>query len=106
MKKLIGSFSTLVIRGYSFLGVTSRALLLLDDNLVAARATGSSLVVRCEKELSKDLSNEILILNDPIADRLVSFGDNLASESYKTDDEALLLCSLLHSFDFIITCIS
>ena len=80
MQKLICGFSALVVWSNCLFTVCARANLLMDYNLIVIHAVCLSLVERCKEEFSEDLTDQIFLLNDPVAHRFVSLVDNLASK--------------------------
>lgn len=101
MKQLIGGLSTLVVFAHGLLRLLTRARLLLDHNSVTIGVLLPSLEVGREKELFKDLSNQVLLADNAIAHSLVSLSNDLASERDKTDEKTLLLSSELHGSSII-----
>lgn len=92
MEELVGSFSTLVARGRPILLVFARAYLLLNDDSATLRSALLRVEVRDKEEFSEDLSNEILLLDDAIAQGIVGRPNDLACQSDQADEESLLFC--------------
>ena len=102
MKQLISSLAALVVRNCRLFHVITRSNLLLEDDLTGLVVVSLCLVVGSEEELLENLSDEVLLLNDPITDKLVSFVNDLSSQSDQACDETLLLSSQLLRFDFVL----
>ena len=80
MQELICSLTALVVGSLRLLLVRARTNLRMDHNLVVGHAFCLCLIEGCEEELSEDLTDQVFLLNDPVADCFVSLGDNLARQ--------------------------
>ena len=81
VEQLISGFTALVVGCGCLFLVSSGALLLVEHNRVTASTIHLGLEVGGKEELLKDLADQVLILDDSVADRFVSLCNNLSSES-------------------------
>jgi len=86
VKKLVCSFTALVVWSRSFFLVVTRANFLYNEDVLGVQICLLSLVVRGKEELFENLTDKVLLYDDAIADCLVCFRDDFASKSNQSNE--------------------
>ena len=80
MQQLVGSLAALVVRRGGLFLVATGALLLAEHDGIGVGVLHLGLVVGGEEEFLEDLPDQVLLLDDSIADGLVRLGNDFASQ--------------------------
>ena len=80
VQQLVGSLTALVVRRGGLFLVATGALLLAEHDCIGVGVLHLGLVVGGEQEFFEDLPDQVLLLDDSIADGLVRLGDDFASQ--------------------------